>query len=97
MALRFEQTDSIVIPTRFRDAQFDENTSEGIQAIGNEFLNNFEQYYRAGVGPAFFGIPGVGKTHAAAVVAKRLNEKKVPMILRICRKCRDRGNCFLSF
>ena len=78
MTLRFEQGERVKIPARFKDAKFDENTSDGIRALGVEFTDNFENYYRKGIGPALFGLPGTGKTHAAAAITRILDKNGVP-------------------
>ena len=78
MVLRFEQGDRIRIPARFRNVKFDSATSPALRELGNQYVGSFEEHYRAGLGPALFGVPGIGKTHAAAVIAKKLDSQGVP-------------------
>jgi DNA replication protein DnaC len=80
MTIKFEkQPGLLVIPRRFVKAEFDAQTNTTMGVIAKEFLKNFEKYYSAGLAPAFFGKPGIGKSHIAAVVAKQLNEQGVPV------------------
>lgn len=78
--IKFEkQPDILKIPKRFRNAEFDAKTSVNMGTIAKEFLLNFEKYYLAGLAPAFFGKPGIGKSYVAAIIAKQLNETGVPV------------------
>lgn len=69
--------DLLVLPERFFVALLDDKTNTSIKAIANEFCNNFNRYSSKGLGPAFFGAPGAGKTHAAAAVARIVNTRGV--------------------
>lgn len=78
--LKFEALDELILPKRFIKAEFDQNTNSIMRQIGEEFLTNFDHYYRQGEAPAFFGPPGIGKTHVSAVIAKQLHDVGIPVM-----------------
>lgn len=78
--MRFEQAKGLVLPRRYADAVIDDKTGDITRALIENYVGNFKEYYLQGLAPAFFGPPGVGKTHAAAVIAKLLDAKGVPVM-----------------
>jgi len=71
---------AFVIPRRFADAKFDEQTNPQLKLIAQEFLSHFDKYYDEGIAPTFLGPPGIGKTHVAAVIAKTLDSMEIPVL-----------------
>jgi DNA replication protein DnaC len=70
--IRFEDQGPPKLPNRFKEATLDAKTNPVMAEIAKQFLLDFEHYYRSGLAPAFFGPPGIGKTHVCAAVARSL-------------------------
>jgi len=78
---KFEQIPNLlVIPKRFSEVEFDEGTNSDVRQLCNNFIDNFDAYYDQGIAPVLTGPPGLGKSYAAAVMAKQLYyDLKVPV------------------
>ncbi len=68
--------DILVIPKRYSHAKVSDLT-DNIKTISVQFLNKVSNYLACGVAPSFFGMSGVGKTHAAAAIAVELRKQDI--------------------
>jgi len=75
----YEQPDVLILPDRFLNAKIDDKTNKNIVLMVKEYITNLEKYQELGVAPSFFGVAGAGKTYAAAVVAKLLTARHIPV------------------
>ena len=71
--MREYESVSVILPERYIDAEIDNKTNQSVEHMITYYHQNFIKVFEpAGLAPVFFGVPGAGKTHAAAALSKIL-------------------------
>lgn len=67
------------VPRRYQEAEYSELQTKSLATVVRSYGREFWSAAEQGVAPLFAGTAGVGKTYAAAVLAKAIHGMRIPV------------------